>query len=167
MVKKMTKKTIEKGHFDIGKKAPDFELLNQNEELVKLSHFKGKKVLLYFYPKAMTPGCTTQACGLRDSEKMLKKLNLVVLGVSPDPVDKLKKFEEKYDLNFQLLSDPDHLVALSYKSWGPKVFMGKKYDGILRQSFLIDEKGCLAKVMEKVNTKTHHEDIFDLISNLE
>lgn len=149
-----------------GKKAPKFSLLDQNGEKVSLSDYKGQKVLVYFYPKAMTPGCTVQACGLRDSSKSLKKLDLVVLAISPDPVKKLKQFEEKHELNFRLLSDPDHVVAESFMSWGPKKFMGKEYDGILRQSFLIDEKGVIVKVMDKVKTASHHDDVLDLVKSL-
>jgi peroxiredoxin Q/BCP len=149
-----------------GKKAPKFSLMDQNGEKVSLSDFKGKKVLVYFYPKALTPGCTVQACGLRDSFKIYDKLNLVVLGISPDPVKKLKQFEEKHELNFSLLSDPDHSVAQAYLSWGPKKFMGKEYDGILRQSFLINEKGIVEKVLDRVKTSSHHEDVIELIKSL-
>lgn len=151
----------------IGAAAPAFTLKNQNGEKVSLKDFKGQNVVVYFYPKAMTPGCTTQACGIRDSKKELAKEKIVVLGISPDPVEKLEKFIEKEKLNFTLLSDEDHSVAEKYGSWGPKKFMGKEYDGILRQSFLINKEGKLVHIMSKVNTKTHHEDIIEIFKNLE
>src|SRR5690606_6477985 len=118
----------------IGNKAPSFTLKDQDENKVSLKDFLGKYVVVYFYPKAMTPGCTTQACSLRDSKKELAKNDIVILGISPDSPTRLKKFEEKEKLNFTLLSDEDHAIALKYHSWGPKKFMGREYDGILRQS---------------------------------
>jgi peroxiredoxin Q/BCP len=150
-----------------GNMAPAFTLLDQDGNKVSLKQFKGKKnVVLYFYPKAMTPGCTTQACGIRDSRKALEKLDTVVLGVSPDPVARLGKFIEKQDLNFTLLSDEDHAVADKYGAWGPKKFMGREFDGILRTTFIIGKDGRLKHVMEKVNTKTHHDDVLALIAEL-
>lgn len=151
----------------IGAAAPAFTLKNQEGEKVSLKDFKGQNVVVYFYPKAMTPGCTTQACGIRDSKKELAKEKIVVLGISPDPVEKLQKFIDKEKLNFTLLSDEDHAIAEKYGSWGPKKFMGKEYDGILRQSFLINKDGKLVHVMSKVNTKTHHEDIIEVFKSLE
>lgn len=148
----------------IGKAAPAFSLADQDGNTVALSDMKGKTVVLYFYPKAMTPGCTVQACGLRDSQAALKKLNVVVLGVSPDPVKKLQKFIEKDELNFSLLSDEDHAVAESYGSWGLKKFMGREYMGILRQTFIIDADGKLRHIMADVKTKTHHDDVMNWIS---
>ena len=127
-----------------GTLAPDFSLSDQDGNPVRLSDLRGKKVLIYFYPKAMTPGCTTQACGLRDVNSELAALNVVVLGISPDPAKRLKKFEERDSLNFRLLADEDHAVADAFGVWGPKKFMGKEYDGIHRQSFLIDEEGKIA-----------------------
>ena len=127
----------------VGAKAPEFSLLNQAEQKVSLAEFTGKKVLVYFYPKALTPGCTTQACGLRDSQSELKALNVEVLGISPDLPKKLAQFAEKKALNFTLLSDPDHQVAEAFGVWGEKKFMGKTYDGIHRISFLVDEKGVI------------------------
>ncbi|MFB0974654.1 MAG: thioredoxin-dependent thiol peroxidase, partial [Tolumonas sp.] len=129
-----------------GTVAPDFELPDQNGSLNKLSSFRGKKVLVYFYPKAMTPGCTTQACSLRDSKAELDQRKVVVLGISPDDSAKLKKFEARDELNFTLLGDEDHQVAEAFGVWGPKKFMGKEYDGIHRISFLIDEQGVIAHV---------------------
>ncbi|AFU19114.1 thioredoxin-dependent thiol peroxidase [Actinobacillus suis H91-0380] len=118
-----------------GDKAPQFTLLDQHEQPVSLSQFAGKKVLVYFYPKALTPGCTTQACGLRDSKSELEELNVVVLGISPDLPKKLAQFVEKKALNFTLLSDADHQVAEAFGVWGEKKFMGRTYDGIHRISF--------------------------------
>lgn len=147
----------------VGNKAPAFSLKDQNGDTVKLADFKGKKnVLLYFYPKAKTPGCTVQACGIRDTYAEFGKRNTVVLGVSPDPVAKLKKFEEnpkkeEAALNFTLLSDEDHAIADKYGAWGPKKFMGKEFDGILRTSFIIDKDGVLRQVLDKFKTKDHHE----------
>jgi len=148
----------------IGNMAPAFTLRNQDGKKVSLKDFKGKKnILLYFYPKAMTPGCTNQACGIRDYKKEFAKVDTVVLALSPDPVEKLKKFTEKQDLNFNLLSDEGHVIADKYGSWGPKKFMGKEYDGILRQSFIISKDGKLREIFTKVKTKTHHEDMLEYI----
>lgn len=149
----------------IGNVAPAFTLVDQDGNKVALKDFKGKSnVVLYFYPKAMTPGCTVQACGIRDYKKEFAKAKTVVLGVSPDAPDKLQKFIEKQDLNFTLLSDPDHKIADKYGSWGPKKFMGKEYDGILRQTFIIGKDGRLKGIMDKVKTKSHHDDVLDFIN---
>lgn len=148
----------------VGKQAPAFTLQNQDAETVSLADFKSKKnVILYFYPKAMTPGCTVQACGLRDSAAQLSAQDTVVLGVSPDPVNRLQKFIDKESLNFTLLSDEDHAVADKYGAWGPKKFMGREYDGILRQTYIIDKDGKLRHIMDKVKTKTHHDDVLGWI----
>ncbi|MFP5386681.1 MAG: thioredoxin-dependent thiol peroxidase [Bacteriovoracia bacterium] len=147
--------------------APDFTLLDQNGNEVSLHDFRGMNVVVYFYPKAMTPGCTVQACELRDSESILKDHDIKVLGISADPVKSLKKFEERDKLNFTLLSDPEKKVIMAYGSWGPKKFMGREFDGILRQSFLINKEGRIAHVMHKVNTKTHHEDVLNFFKSLE
>lgn len=149
----------------IGNSAPSFLLPDQHGNLVSLENLKGKIVVLYFYPKAMTPGCTVQACSLRDSKSALDKLGIVVLGVSPDPVNKLQKFIEKEALNFTLLSDADHAVAERYGSWGLKKFMGREYMGILRQTFIIDGEGTLRFVMDDVKTKTHHDDVMAWITS--
>ncbi|MBV7298465.1 thioredoxin-dependent thiol peroxidase [Enterovibrio paralichthyis] len=147
-----------------GVAAPEFSLQDQNGNTVSLSQFKGKnKVLVYFYPKALTPGCTTQACSLRDSKAELDALNTVVLGLSPDPVKKLKNFEYKKELNFTLLSDEDHAVADAFGVWGPKKFMGKEYDGIHRISFLIDENGVVEHVFDKFKTKDHHDVVINYL----
>ncbi len=144
----------------IGSKAPAFSLRNQNGDLISLADFQGKKqVLLYFYPKASTPGCTTQACGIRDSQSHFSAADTLVLGVSPDSPARLKKFSDKYQLNFNLLADEDHSIAEQYGVWGLKKFMGREFMGILRTSFLIDKQGKIKYIMSKVNTKTHDQDI--------
>ncbi|MBE2898347.1 thioredoxin-dependent thiol peroxidase [Pasteurellaceae bacterium 20609_3] len=138
-------------------------MLDQRNQAISLSQFKGQKVLVYFYPRALTPGCTTQACDLRDSQSELEKCGLTVLGISPDSPDKLARFEEKNQLNFTLLSDPDHKVAEAYGVWGEKKFMGKTFDGIHRISFLIDESGTIAHVFEKFKTKDHARIVLDYL----
>jgi thioredoxin-dependent peroxiredoxin len=151
----------------VGNLAPAFSLPDQDGKAVTLKQFRDKKnVVLYFYPKAMTPGCTVQACGIRDSQKALAKADTVVLGVSPDPVARLGKFIEKQDLNFTLLSDEDHAVAEKYGAWGLKKFMGREFMGILRTSFIIGKDGRLKHVLDKVATKTHHDDVLQLIKQL-
>ncbi|MFM4677921.1 thioredoxin-dependent thiol peroxidase [Aeromonas media] len=147
----------------VGTQAPDFSLSDQDGQQVSLSSLRGKKVLIYFYPKAMTPGCTTQACGLRDVNSELAALNVVVLGISPDPAKRLKKFEERDSLNFRLLADEDHAVADAFGVWGPKKFMGKEYDGIHRLSFLIDEEGKVVHRFDKFKTSDHHQVVLDLV----
>lgn len=152
----------------LGKQAPDFSLLNQQGEAVSLKQFRGKKnVILYFYPKAATPGCTVQACGLRDHTAELGKFDAVVLGVSPDPVKKLQRFIDKQGFNFDLLSDEDHAIAENYSCWGMKQFMGRHFMGLIRTSFIIDKKGRLQAVLDKFKTKTHHQDVLDCLSNLD
>jgi len=151
----------------LGKVAPQFTLRNQNDDAVSLKDFRDKKnVIVYFYPKAMTPGCTTQACGLRDNKAKLAKQDAVVLGVSPDPVARLAKFREKEKLNFDLLSDEDHKVAEKYGVWGLKKFMGREYMGVNRMTFIVGKDGKLKHVMEKVNTKTHHDDVLAILKSL-
>lgn len=148
-----------------GTPAPNFSLLDQNGHTVSLGDFQGKKILFYFYPKAMTPGCTVQAQGLRDIKTQLDTLNVVVLGVSIDPVKRLTKFIERDELNFTLLSDEDHQVAEQFGVWGEKKFMGKIYDGLHRISFLINEEGFVEHVFNKFKTKNHHEVILDYFAN--
>lgn len=147
----------------IGNLAPAFKLQNQNGETVELKSLRGKIVVLYFYPKAMTPGCTTQACGIRDMKKEFAKLDTVVLGVSPDEPKKLLKFIEKEKLNFDLLSDPEHAKADDYGVWGLKKFMGREYMGIMRTTFIIGADGKLKYVMDEVKTKTHHDEVITYI----
>ncbi|MEP1471579.1 MAG: thioredoxin-dependent thiol peroxidase [Halieaceae bacterium] len=151
----------------VGNLAPAFTLKDQDDNKVSLKDFRGKKnVALYFYPKAMTPGCTVQACGIRDSKKQLAKLDTVVLGVSPDPVARLGKFIDKQDLNFTLLSDEDHAITDKYGAWGLKKFMGREFMGVLRTTFIIGKDGRLKHVMDKVKTKSHHDDVMALIKEL-
>ena len=141
-----------------GDNAPLFELKNQNDELIFLKEcLKTGPVLVYFYPKASTPGCTVQACGLRDSMTELNDLKVTVLGISPDPVAKLARFAQKQELNFSLLSDEDHAIADAFGVWGEKKFMGKIYDGIHRLSFLVGQDGKVTHLFNKFKTKEHHE----------
>ena len=142
-----------------GDVAPQFSLTAQDNQTVSLSDFAGKKVLIYFYPKAMTPGCTIQAQGLRDSQASLAAFNVETLGVSPDAVKRLPKFIEKENLNFTLLSDENHALADSFGVWGLKKFMGKEYDGIHRTTFVINEAGIITSVIKKVKTKDHAKQI--------
>ena len=148
----------------VGKVAPAFSLLDQRGSKVSLKQFRDiKNVVLYFYPKAMTPGCTVQACGIRDSQSDFASLDTVVLGVSPDSVDRLVKFEDKQELNFTLLSDEDHAITEKYGAWGLKKFMGREYMGVLRSTFIIGKDGEIKYVMGKVKTKSHHEDVLEWI----
>jgi peroxiredoxin Q/BCP len=154
------------GFAKVGTKAPAFTLLDQRASEISLADYAGNKnVVIYFYPKAMTPGCTVQACGIRDNYSEFEALDTVVLGVSPDSVDRLVKFEDKQELNFKLLSDEDHAVTESFGAWGLKKFMGREYMGVLRSTFVIDKQGNIVMVMEKVKTKSHHEDVLDWIKN--
>jgi thioredoxin-dependent peroxiredoxin len=151
-------------HPKVGNLAPAFTLPDQTGNPVSLKDFRDKhSVVLYFYPKAMTPGCTVQACGLRDSQKELAKLGAVALGISPDPVSRLQKFIDRDKLNFTLLADADHAVAEKYGCWGMKKFMGREFIGLLRTTFIIGKDGKLKHVMAKVNTKTHHDDVLALL----
>jgi peroxiredoxin Q/BCP len=138
-----------------GDKAPAFKGLNEKGENVKLSDYKGKKLVLYFYPKDSTPGCTAEACDLRDNYNQFQAKGYEILGVSPDGVKSHVKFIEKYELPFHLLADEDHSIADAFGAWGEKSMYGKKYMGILRSTFVIDEKGKIEKVIEKVDTKVH------------
>ncbi len=152
----------------VGDSAPLFELLDQNSELVKLSDYfgkSGKQVLVYFYPKAMTPGCTIQAQGLRDSQSELAQANTVVFGISPDEPKRLAKFCQRDELNFTLLSDVDHKIADAFGVWGLKKFMGREYDGIHRLSFLIGLDGKISHVFNKFKTKDHHQVVLDVINS--
>jgi len=147
-----------------GDKAPAFTLPDEHGQSVNLSDFKGQRVLVYFYPKAMTPGCTVQACGLRDSMAELKAKSVVVLGISTDKPEKLTRFIEKQHLNFTLLSDENHAVAEQFGVWGEKKFMGKTYDGLHRISFLIDAKGMIEHVFDKFKTRDHHEIVLNYLN---
>ena len=144
----------------VGDAAPDFSLANQRGEVVRLSALRGKKrVVLYFYPKAMTPGCTVQACGIRDAAAAFAALGAVVYGLSPDPVKRLARFAERDSLEFDLLSDPEHATASAYGAWGDKKFMGRQYQGILRQTYCVDKAGRVRQIMRRVKTRTHHDDV--------
>jgi len=148
-----------------GNKAPDFTALDQNGEKVKLSSFKGKKnVILYFYPKDMTPGCTTQACDFRDQQKRFKAT--VILGVSIDSQERHQKFIEKYDLPFKLLADTDKKVAERYGVWQKKKLYGKTFMGIVRTTFLIDKSGTVRKIFPKVKVKNHIEEVLAELERL-
>ena len=138
------------GQLKQGDTAPDFALQDQNGNTVALSNFKGKKLLVYFYPKAMTSGCTTQALNVRDAKDRLKALGASAVGISPDSPKDQKKFDEKYQLGFPLLSDADNAVAKAYGAWGEKSMYGKKYEGIIRSSFLVDENGKIVEAWYKV-----------------
>ena len=136
-----------------GDKAPAFTLVDQSGDKVKLSDFKGRRLVVYFYPKADTPGCTTQSCELRDHRKDLTKLGAAVVGISPDSPERQYKFDTKYKLGFPLLADEDHAVAERFGAWGEKSMYGRKYMGIIRSAFVIDEKGRIADVFYKVSPK--------------
>ena len=142
-------------HLKIGDSAPEINSVDQNGEAITLEQFKGKKIVLYFYPKDMTPGCTVQSCNLRDNYKTLLDKGYVVLGCSVDSPARHIKFIEKYDLPFSLISDEGKKAVEDYGVWGPKKFMGKEYMGISRTTFVIDEKGIIEDIIEKVNTKEH------------
>jgi len=140
-----------------GDQAPDFELPDQDGRAVKLSDFRGQRVVLYFYPKADTPGCTTQACGVRDSHAAYSAAGATVLGISPDPVARVKGFHDKHALDFALLADEDHAVAESYGVWVQKSMYGKTYFGNERTTFILDADGRIAKVLRKVRPAEHDE----------
>ena len=142
-----------------GKPAPDFELQSDSGETVKLSDLRGKQVVLYFYPKDDTPGCTTQACGIRDVYGEFEREGAVVLGVSPDDERSHVKFRQKFDLPFTLLADVDHTVADEYGVWGQKSFAGKKYMGVSRSTFVIGEDGSVKRVMHDVKPATHADEV--------
>ena len=139
--------------------APDFELLDDTNTLRKLSEFHGKDVLLYFYPADDTSGCTKEACNFRDDYSAYEQAEVVILGVSPDDVKSHVKFKQKYQLPFPLLADVDHKVCDLYQVWGPKKFMGKEYDGVLRTTFLINRNGMIAKVFENVRPAQHSAEV--------
>ena len=151
----------------VGDTAPLFSLLDEQEQTVSLADYIGKKqVLVYFYPKAMTPGCTTQAQKLRDIKAELEKHNTVVFGISPDAPKRLLKFCQRDELNFTLLSDEDHKIADEFGVWGLKKFMGREYDGIHRLSFLIGLDGKISHVFNKFKTKEHHQVVLDVLDQL-
>jgi peroxiredoxin Q/BCP len=147
-----------------GDTAPDFTLPDQEGNDVTLSELRGKTVVLYFYPRADTPGCTAQACGVRDHDADYEAAGVTVIGVSPDPVSAVAKFAEKYDLRFPLLADEDHAVAEDYGVWGEKSMYGKTYFGVSRSTFIIDPDGRIAHVIPKASPKTHDEEVLAAIA---
>jgi|SRR5689334_10315733 len=149
-----------------GDKAPNFKLPDQSGDSVKLSALKGQTVVLYFYPRADTPGCTTQACGVRDRGDEYEAAGVRVIGVSPDTVEAVKKFADKFDLGFTLLADADHAVAEKYGTWVEKSMYGKKYMGVQRATFIIDPDGKLAKIFPKVSPKTHDDVVLKALSEV-
>jgi len=151
---------------EAGDKAPSFTLPDQNGEKVKLSDLKGQTVVLYFYPKANTSGCTTQACGVRDRKADYAAAGARVIGISPDEVKEVDKFAGKYDLDFTLLADADHAVAEKYGTWVEKSMYGRKYMGVARATFIIDPKGKIAKVFPKVQPKKHDELVLKALDEL-
>lgn len=138
-----------------GDKLPDFQATDYNGNIISPETLKGKKTVIYFYPKDMTPGCTAQACNLRDNHDILLANNYNVMGISPDSNESHKKFAQKYDIPFPLISDTDKHLAKLFGVWGPKKFMGKEFDGIHRTSFIVDESGIITEIISKVNTKEH------------
>ncbi|MCR6651520.1 MAG: thioredoxin-dependent thiol peroxidase [Cellvibrionaceae bacterium] len=144
-----------------GAKAPPFSALNQDEAEHTLKNFSGKYLVLYFYPKALTPGCTTQACGVRDIKSELDSKGVVVIGVSPDSPAKLRRFHDKNQLNFDLLSDENHEIAKAYDVWGLKKFMGKQFMGVIRTTFIIDPAGKIVAIFDNFTTKSHHQELLD------
>jgi peroxiredoxin Q/BCP len=144
-----------------GDKAPVFNGVIENGREVSLNNYLGKKLVLYFYPKDNTPGCTAQACNLAENQKVLKDAGFEILGVSPDSIKKHKSFISKYDLGFSLIADEEKEVINAYQVWGPKKFMGKEYDGIHRTTFVINEKGSIERIFTKVKTKDHANQILE------
>ncbi len=150
-----------------GYPAPEFELLDQDGQPVRLSELRGKPVVLYFYPKADTAGCTTQACGVRDHRADYAAAHAVVLGVSPDPVKAIRKFADKHALGFPLLSDPEHATADAYGVWVEKSMYGRTYWGMQRATFIIDGEGVVAHVIPKVTPKTHDDEVLAALAELD
>jgi len=146
-----------------GQEAPDFELTSDAGETVRLSQFRGQPVVLYFYPRDDTPGCTTQACGIRDNYDDFQQRGAVVLGVSPDEETAHVKFKQKYGLPFTLLADPEHEVSEQYDVWGERKYMGRTYMGVERSTFLIDRDGRISKVMRRVKPDTHVEQVLEAL----
>jgi thioredoxin-dependent peroxiredoxin len=147
----------------VGDKAPDFSGINQDGNKISLSDFRGKKLILYFYPKDNTPGCTAEACNLNDNYNSWLERGFDVVGVSPDSVESHRKFREKYGLKFDLIADTDKEILQAYGAWGEKSMYGKKYMGVLRITFVIDEKGIIEEIFEKVETKNHTKQILNKI----
>lgn len=150
-------------YLSVGEKAPDFDLRDQNNQTVSLDSFRGQHVLLYFYPKDDTPGCTTEACNFRDDYSNYQKAKIVILGVSPDSPTSHKKFQDKYQLPFTLLADENHQVCDLFKVWGPKKSFGKEYDGVHRTTYLINPDGIIKEVFQKVSPAKHSAQILEII----
>ncbi len=153
-------------HLTEGIKAPDFKGVDQNNHTISLKNYKGKKVVLYFYPKDNTPGCTAQACNLRDNFLLLKKNGIEVIGISADDINTHKKFETKYQLPFPLIADTSHEIINKYGVWGEKKLFGVKYMSLMRTTFLIDEKGIIQKIFLKPKVKLHAEEIIESLQNI-
>ncbi|MGB3453818.1 MAG: thioredoxin-dependent thiol peroxidase [Moheibacter sp.] len=145
-----------------GDKAPEFEGVDQDGKIIRSKDYIGKKYVVYFYPKASTPGCTAEACDLRDNENALKTKGYQIIGISADSVQRQKNFAVKYELPFPLIADEDKKIINAFGVWGPKKFMGREYEGILRTTFIINEKGVIENVIEKVKTKEHAKQILEL-----
>ncbi len=152
-------------YLKVGDKAPDFNVVNQDGEMISLSQFKGNKVIMYFYPKANTPGCTAESCNLRDNYDDLLNNGYKIIGVSPDSVEKQKKFAEKFSLPFPLLADENREVIRAYGAWGIKKMYGKEYEGLLRTTYVIDEAGKIEKLFPKVKTKDHAAQILEAMNS--
>jgi len=150
-------------YLSVGEKAPDFNLLDQNNQTVSLDSFQGQRVLLYFYPKDDTPGCTTEACNFRDDYSSYQNAKVVILGVSPDSPTSHKKFQDKYQLPFILLADENHQVCDLYKVWGPKKSFGKEYDGVHRTTYLIDPDRIIQEVFQKVSPAKHSAQVLEIL----
>lgn len=151
---------------EIGKLAPDFTLENQDGKQISLSDYKGKNVVLYFYPKDMTPGCTTQACDFRDSHEVFEQQDTVILGISPDPIERHQKFIEKHGLPFELLADTEQEASTLYDVWKLKKMFGKEFYGIERSTFIIDKEGILQKEDRKVKVKGHIDETLEYVKKM-
>lgn len=148
----------------VGDRAPEFEGINQDNNIIRLSDYKGKKLILYFYPKDNTPGCTAESCNLNDNYNFWIEKGYEVTGVSPDSVESHKKFRDKYGLQFNLISDTEKKILKAYGAWGEKSMYGKKYEGVLRTTFLIDENGLITDIFDKVKTKDHTNQIIKTLN---
>jgi peroxiredoxin Q/BCP len=151
---------------NLGIQAPDFALPDENNTIRRLSDYKGRVVILYFYPKDDTPGCTTEACNFRDNYSAYVNADVVILGVSPDSTQSHLIFTQKYSLPFPLLADKEHKICLIYGAWGKKKFMGREFDGVLRTTYIIDKKGRVAKIFEKVKPSEHGAEVMAVIQSL-